>query len=235
LKEPEETEMVNLFLRDSGRIFSNLRDAHVRQVLIQELNHQFTNKPYLRILQELQEHNRSNIKETEYSLLTEKNDFLAFKDLIENENQLIEYFSLDNSVPSQILAVFTMSYTKSSHAYKNSVDSTDPNLLHEWRKRLKDVQYQFELIFDHLNPEIQKHYLTIQDLCNVLGEINDLEMIIRWISENRHQLTSGEEFISEFLGELTVLKESRLEAAIIKGSNLYQFSPDRFKEYVIDM
>ncbi|MEX2410576.1 MAG: CHAD domain-containing protein, partial [Candidatus Paceibacterota bacterium] len=230
LKLPEETTAVNLNLRDVGRKFSDLRDAHVRQLLLLELKDQSKNDPFQPIVEQLEKLNQSGIKETEHSMLVEKNEFLALQELLVNNEIINPYFALKNPDPSKILEVFASCYLKSFNAYNTSIESFDPNLLHEWRKRLKDVQYQFELLYEVLNSDIQNHYLKIQDLCNVLGKLNDWDMLNHWITSKQHELTNKGKLSSMLSEELELQQEALLSVAKGRGLNLYTYTPDQFKD-----
>lgn len=229
LKQSEETSAVNLILRDVGRNFSELRDAHVRQLLLFELKNHSNNAPYQTIFEQLEKLNQSAIKHTEHSMLVEEKEFLALKEFWENNDKLNTYFLIHNSDPQKTVEEFSQSYLKSFNAFTVSIESLDPNLLHEWRKRLKDVQYQFELLYDNLNRDIQKYYLLIQELCNVLGELNDYDMMNRWIAANHHELQADENLYTLLSDELLKHQESLLSVARANGTNLYRCTPDQFK------
>lgn len=233
LKQPEETTAVNLVLRDVGRNFSELRDAHVRQLLLFELKNHSVNAPNQSIFEQLEKLNQSDIKHNEHSMLVEENEFLALKEILGNNDKLDPYFLIHNPDPQKIVEEFAVSYLKSFNAFSNSLDSSDPNLLHEWRKRLKDVQYQFELLYNSLNSDIQKHYVFIQDLCNVLGELNDYDMMSRWIADNHHELEVDENLYTLLSDELLKQQESLLNIAQSNGKKLYTCMPDQFKDQLL--
>lgn len=233
LKQPEESTTVNVILRDVGRNFSCLRDAHVRQLLLIELNNHPNNAPYQSIFEQFEKLNQSAVKQSEHSMLVEENEFLSLKELLVNNDKLNSYFLIHNPDPQKIVEEFALTYLKSFNAFSNSLDSSDPNLLHEWRKRLKDVQYQFELLYDSLNSDIQKHYVFIQDLCNVLGELNDYDMMNRWIADNHHKLQVDENLYTLLSDELVKQQESLLNGAQTNGKKLYRCTPDQFKNQII--
>lgn len=233
LKNPGKTSEINLVLRDYGKKFSGLRDAHVRRLLLVELIHQSNNNSYLSVLNKLDELNETVITQTEHAMLVEQNEYSNFKDSWMSNDQIEPYFVLNNPDPSAITETLTQSYLKSSLAFSRAVDSLDPNLLHEWRKRLKDVQYQLELIYGNIKPDMQKHYLNILDLCNLLGELNDWDMMNHWISNNLNKLTTDLSIHSPFSKELLKHQENLLNNAISVGHELYSFTPERFKEKLI--
>lgn len=229
LKQPEESMSVNLILRDIGRNFSDLRDAHVRHYMLFELKKQPKNALYLSILEQLEKQNQMEIKSAEYSMLVEQNVFLSLKEAWAIHNSIDPYFDIKSTESLKILEVFASSYEKSFNAFNSVIESSDPNLLHEWRKRLKDLQYQFELLYDTLNREIQNHYLRILSLCNLLGELNDWDMMNRWFTSNMNILADSGNLISKFSQEMTKYQEDHLNESRVIGDELYEFTPDHFK------
>ena len=229
LKQSEESSSVNSILRDIGRNFSDLRDAHVRRLMLFELMNQAKNDLYLPVLEQLDKQNQMEIKSVEYSMVVEENEFLSLKQVWSVNNIIDPYFDLKNPESQKILEVFASSYVKSSSAFNSSIESSDPNLLHEWRKRLKDVQYQYELLYDNLNSEIQNQYQKIQDLCNSLGELNDLDMMNRWIANNQIKLADSGNLISMLSQEISKNQEDLLNDSRVIGDELYAFTPEHFK------
>ena len=210
-----------------------LRDAHVRRLMLLELANQPMYTPYLSVLEQLDELNGSTILKVEHALLSEQNQFLNLKDSWIRNEIIGLYFEPNHPEPSIVRDIFSLSYMKSFIAFNNSVKSLDPNLLHEWRKRLKDVQYQFELLYGSLSFDIQTHYLKIQDLCTLLGELNDWDMMNQWITDNRDKLTLKNSQQSLFFDVVIKRHESLLDNAITAGHELYKFNPNRFKEKLI--
>lgn len=230
LKLPKKSTSVNLILRDAGRNFSDLRDAHVRQLLLLQLKEQPKNAFFQEIFKQLETLNLSDIRTTEHSMLVEQNDFKTLQGIWRNNKIIDSYFALTHPDPLKVLDVFSSSYLKSFKAFNSSIQSLDPDLLHEWRKRLKDTQHQFELLYDSMPGEIQDHYTKIQDLCNVLGELNDWEMMNRWITNIQAELTNDGNVSSMLLEEIMVQQETLLGVAKAHGHDLYTFTPEQFKD-----
>tara|TARA_R100001143_G_scaffold58746_1_gene56819 strand:- start:30643 stop:31272 length:630 start_codon:yes stop_codon:yes gene_type:complete len=206
-----------------------LRDAHVRAILLSDLKSQL-NKSFQSLFEQLETLNHSYIKRKEHLMLNEQKEFLSFKEIWINNDTIESYFKLEKPDPLKIPEIFAMSYLKSFNAFNISIHSFDPDLLHEWRKRLKDVQSQFELLYDHISSDLYEHYQKIQDLCNVLGELNDLEMINRWIANIKPELSDEDHFSYMLSEEIVKQHEARLSVAKSNGFELYTFTPEQFKD-----
>jgi CHAD domain-containing protein len=227
-KTPSETREVNLTIRNYGKIFSDLRDAHVRQLLLSELKSENSdNNPVLEILEEL---NAEDIKKAEQLMIVEQNEFSLLKKSWMLNQHIEKYFMLNNPDSSAVLEVFSLSYFKSFTAFNASLGSLDPDLLHEWRKRLKDVQYQLELIYWNLSSDIREHYLNIEELCNILGVLNDWDMMNHWVSISQNKWIPDRNHVSNFYEDLINKQKDLLNNAISVGHELYRFTPEMFKE-----
>lgn len=186
----EKAKEVNILLRDFGRIFSDLRDAHVRALMIDE----FHNDPsfgHLRsYLKALDKRNKNEITQLETGLFEPQNRFLQFAGELEQSKILKEYLNISNPDPESIIDTFRDGFEKSANAYQLAFESNDPDHMHEWRKRLKDVQYQFELILINLSNPLLESYNSVVLLCDHLGRYNDLDMFFHWLAQIDHDVQS---------------------------------------------
>lgn len=233
MKEPEELSEMNQLFRDFGKKFSVLRDSHVRQILLFDLKILSEFRQYHPVLNQLEELNQAAVKKTEQSMLVGRSEFSAFKDLLTNDPQIGHYFELNKPDPLSVLDTFSIGYLKSYNAFNNAVQNLDPNLMHEWRKRLKDVQYQLELIYGNLNHEIHEHHIKIRELCEFLGQLNDLDMMNNWIQSNRMNLSSDININSKFFDELNNKQEKFLDYTLTVGEELYRVTPEVFKDKLV--
>ncbi len=184
LYHPDEFVMrVNILLRDYGRIFSGLRDAHVRSLMMDEL----ISPPELQLsaewLQQLKDIIRNDINHIESGLFEPKNKFLEFAEELEKNELIKKYMVLKKPDPEWVINTFRRSFEKSSFTYQQAFSLGEAEFMHEWRKRLKDVQYQFELILKNLSPVMHESYFTVELLCNHLGRYNDLDMLQDWLKQ----------------------------------------------------
>lgn len=219
---PEEfVSQVNTMLRDYGRIFSGLRDAHVRSLMVDELNNSPENRLSNNWLQQLKDKNQLEINQIESGLFEPKNRFLLFADEMEQNELLKKYTLLKNPDPEWVFNTFRRSFEKSSSTYQQAFSLADPVFMHEWRKRLKDVQYQFELILKNLSPVSHESYYTVELLCNHLGRYNDLDMFQDWLnqpaSSDIHQSTESS-ILDDYLTQQS--RELYLEIKSL-GQHLY--------------
>lgn len=215
---------VNVILRDSGRLISDCRDAHVRTILLDEMTQDKSPLPMI------EEFKKTNFKETqrvENELL--KNDI--FNRVVSNltEKKLIDYFSgLENDLDS-LLSGFCRCYEKSYHAFHYELISHEADLLHEWRKRTKDLQYQLEVLHQILPDELSVSLIEVSELCEILGQINDLNMFLDWTNDLKQPLSNGEN-LSDLRDEVFFSLQALEDEADKRGEHLYKLTPEKYEE-----
>jgi CHAD domain-containing protein len=213
----------NHFLRDLGREFSGLRDAHVRSFLLQEVPHSGNSSGFTDLLNELITFNNSIINRIEKTLLSDDNRFQWFAEKLGSNTKLTGYFSNLLLSEEHILNAFTASFDKSRFAFQSGFIFPDSEMMHEWRKRMKDVQYQTELIAGELHTAEITFYPSVVMLCDYLGEMNDLHMLSSWATENQDGFQHSDD-LKAWINELKYRKNVLQRQAEELGNELYQLS-----------
>lgn len=219
----EDLKQANFVLRDFGRQFSDLRDAHVRGLMIEEFRNEAIFRQADSYIQRLDKHNRQEISQIEPTLFEPRNRFLQFSSELEQSKILMNYFHLDHPKPKSVLNSFKDSFQKSALAFQNAFQSDDPSLMHEWRKRLKDVQYQFELLLANLPDQLRTSYNFVVVLCDNLGRYNDLDMFHHWLAQFHQEAYVSNQSITLKFIELQM--DELYEEIKHRGENLYKKLP----------
>ena len=222
---------VNTLLRNLGREFSELRDAHVRRFLLSEYfsGHEMF-KPF--VLETLNTTNEREIVLLEKRFVGDSNRFLKLTDHLKSSTLIHEFFEHLQAEPDLVKAGFAESYLKSKEAFQNGVTNQDSEQMHEWRKRLKDVQYQMELLMSGSQDLNLLNYPEVVILCEKLGALNDLHMFIEWI-ENESLTIITEDEINEFFTELHHRAKMLRKETVDLGSVLYESEFSFFNEIEI--
>lgn len=217
---------LNRSLRDEGRRFSELRDSHVRHLMV-------TGELYAAL-------NPANNSYSEWLLRTLRNeterleiryfDEQAFQDFsvsMQSEPIFLSYFGdLTRSV-SSLSPAYLKSLRRSEIAFRQALSSNLDEDLHEWRKRLKDLQYQLELILDTLSTELIPFYEEVSALSSVLGDVNDLSMFSHWLQENTPDHLSKEH--EEYCEWIQNHHDQLIERSYQEGEKLYLNGFDWFE------
>lgn len=221
----ENCKPVNYILRDCGRIFSDCRDAHVRGLLLNEF---IQDDSLTDVVQELITVNNNVTKELERNLLQ---DSALFDELISeiNQKEVIDYIESLEANPECLIDGLTLGYEKSYQAFHSELKSHEADLLHEWRKRTKDLQYQLEVLLKSIPNQLSPSYDEIAILCEKLGRINDLFMFIGWLDSMQNSMESkkpSKKFREKLKKELKTLENE----ADSMGHSLLTMTPEEYSD-----
>lgn len=176
---------VNTQFRDWGRGFSDLRDVHVRDLLLTEFSEAQDFSNHDKILAALTKINHSLLKKAENQYLVKKNIFQQLIKEIDEVDVIHQFFDKTEPRYGCIQSGLEKSFQDSYQAFLTATEGVDPELYHEWRKRSKDIQYQFELLVDESTFEKSETFQKLVQLCDLLGREHDLFMLMEWIETNQ--------------------------------------------------
>lgn len=220
----DEYKPINYILRDCGRTISDCRDAHVRGLLLTEFA---SMESTISLIQELTDLNDSITKNIEGNLLTGTSVFDELVDVVSGK-EVKKYFKTLNPDTDCLIAGYTLSYEKSYDAYHSELKSHEADLLHEWRKRTKDLQYQQEVLL-HSNPDqLSPSYQEVAELCETLGRINDIFMFLEWLKSIQETI-QAEHQVNEFQSKLNQELDELEAKADEMGGTLFSTSPEEYK------
>ncbi|TVR15396.1 MAG: CHAD domain-containing protein [Balneolaceae bacterium] len=177
-------KIANFLLRDWGRVFSDLRDAHVRRILMHDLhiNPDYEDEKY--VVEELLKRNRAEITTLEKNTLHSIDEFTLLEKNLKQNPEISHYFSKPADI-NLVIKGFQTSFLKSKEAFYFAFTSADAEDVHEWRKRAKDIQYQTELLMPATEKDdILRFHTQISDICEHLGNANDMHMLYVWAGKN---------------------------------------------------
>jgi CHAD domain-containing protein len=221
----------NIFLRDWARDFSSLRDAHVRRCLISIFESDDHFLSFRNLLKEIQSANNIVIEQLEAEFLDEKHRFEQLADHFESHHGLENYFNQSETNPGLLADGYLESFEASRKAFLSGIMSHHPEAFHEWRKRLKDFQYQTELLADGEENQAASFYPELVLLCETLGKINDDFMIMEWVLIQRHQVTNAD-LIPAFLEEMKQNTNTLQSMAEKKGKQFYTDASEELKNTI---
>lgn len=212
--EAADWKPANYLLRDLGKEFSDMRDAHVRGMLLTELNGSLK----LPVLQKLIEENSRKTAAKEKVLLSRPNHFDELNSTIKESAVLSDLFKQSHIDEDCIVEGFRSTFRKSYEAFSDSRQVKTEEAYHEWRKRLKDLLNQLKLFRYEQDLIENEQYIRIDTLCEEMGMLNDMAMLKEWI-EQREAESAG---IIRFLDKKISGFQKRLTKS---GSSLYT-NPD---------
>lgn len=175
----KDYKRANYLLRDLGKEFSEMRDSHVRNMLMAELNRPLQSH----MLPILIEKNNEEKENKENILLSTPNHFDVLSSTI-LESTLLNHFLSDANIQKSCLETGLKStFQKSALAFFSCSEMQTEDLFHEWRKRLKDLLNQIKLLMPEQDLLSDERFTQIDGLCEDMGTLNDMAMLKQWIEE----------------------------------------------------
>lgn len=219
----------NYILRDTGRTVSDCRDAHVRGILLTEFSQNELTK---NLVDELAEINDSITRKIETNLFSGRS---AFDEIITEISsvELNNYFESLEPDANCLIDGLALGYKKSYHAFHSELKSHEADLLHEWRKRTKDLQYQLEALLSSFPGQIPLTYEDVCELCEKLGRINDLFMFLEWLDSIEDSVEAKKQ-IADLKNILDKELKSLEEQADAMGGSLFSLNPEDFSKSLND-
>lgn len=228
----EKYEAANAFLRDQGRSFSLLRDAHVRTETMEYLLTEPVFMPNRDSIEKFLELNAAETKNLHRAFLSEENKFLQMKSAINHETEVSDFI---NSVDLKSVNLFEGlgdAFERCCSAYYSGCLHPTVNHKHEWRKRVKDLQYQYELMDESIPDGISPTYDDLHAISELLGQDQDLKNLGAWIGE---QAAHSEKNESNALISSLKSRRNRLKASIDHlGKVLFSTDPDEYRNMLIN-
>jgi CHAD domain-containing protein len=198
----------NYLLRDLGKEFSEMRDSHVRSMLMEELNRPLQSQ----LLQNLIEQNNQEKENKESILLSTPNHFDVLSSTI-LESSLLNHLLSDADIQKSCLdAGLESTFQKSARAFSSCSDIQSEDLFHEWRKRLKDLLNQIKLFLPEQDLLSDERFTQIDGLCEDMGSLNDMAMLKQWIEETTATTNETDDYsgILNFLDNKITVFQKRL-------------------------
>ncbi|MCC5940463.1 MAG: CHAD domain-containing protein [Balneolaceae bacterium] len=223
-RDSSDYKNVNIAFRDWGKVFSDLRDTHVRNILLDDFTQNTEYSDEIEPLLLLKKLNQAELSAFESATLYRHDEFTQLEENFKNTPLVRGYFSEPVNV-GLVLSGFEASFLKSKEAFSNAFSEKHPEEIHEWRKRAKDVQYQTELLMSADSEDVLLNLHTkISEICDDLGVANDLHMIHTWIEENT-SLAESEQF-SGILNMIDSANKECLALAETRGNSFYELFPE---------
>lgn len=219
-------EEANYHYRNIGRMLSDIRDSHSRRVLLKNLSAESNRSGMTPLFEELIEINARQIENLEQIHLHDFNIFDRVRRKLDSplSHTLFTDFNLNTGT---LINGISGTYESGFNAFFTSLLSSSPDLLHEWRKRLKDLQSQASYIKDiaGLSPHVDLE--EIDELAELLGDYHDLDLLKVWF-QNLTLNASFDESV-ESLNSFVKLKQDKiLRKAEYLGKSIYRLEPEKF-------
>ena len=217
----------NTFFRDEGRRVSALRDATSVIEALDGIYDQYDDQLYKKTFGKFRDYLVSRQAQMASDQLDQKGILkLIGKNLSEKCGQIdhwpIAIQSFEDLSPSVIRV-----YKRGLKGYQRADEGGSTEDFHEWRKRVKYLRYQLDLL-NLIWPNFLDCWEDeLHELTNYLGDDHDLYNLHELVDENTDQFADPES--AQLLKSLIHSKRSELQAnALQLGKRLYALKPKHF-------
>lgn len=217
----------NIFFRDLGRRISEIRDASSHIEILDGLKEQYGSQLYNNSFHQLRND------------LLEYRDELARRDF-QHQNQLEKISSKLHSkierIPGwpwdvknfhDIRPSLKRVYKRGRKGYFTSSETGEVKDYHEWRKRIKYLRYQVDVL-NRLWPRFMEALEDeMHEMTDFTGQLHDLHNLKQTVEQRNSPFASAEEK-ALFFSLMEKQEEYMRKHALLKGRKFYHKSPGRF-------
>jgi CHAD domain-containing protein len=171
----------NAAFRDIARRLSPFRDAHVQGETFDELVSRAPERERFAALKDLMP---VNVRRNEEML---KKQLSATRDEVRAAQKRLEALRISDGPPWQLLgAGLRVNYQRGRRAMVRAYDKPEPTAFHEWRKHVKDLGYQMQILRNLWPPVFKGVRSELDTLGDLLGKEHDLTVMRSAILKNAH-------------------------------------------------
>jgi CYTH domain-containing protein len=218
--------------RDAGRLLSSTRDAEVKVATLEQLGAHYAHDipPVAEPLAAaLERDRRQSSRDAEGESAGVEQAVAA----VEAGRVAIADWPLEGSGWELVGKGLARGYRRGRRAFHETVDGDDPETVHEWRKRVKDLWYHLRLLRDAWEPVVGGLADEAHELADLLGDHHDLHVLAVDVAARHEMAASGED-----PGPLVTMIERRqdelLDEAVPICERLYAEKPKAFVGRVHD-
>jgi CHAD domain-containing protein len=186
---PEVFARENERYRDLGRDLAGVRDADVLMATLEDIG---TRSGRDGAFAGLRERLRSDRDAKRGALLHDETARAAAVDRLEEARDAIPDLPLDEQDPSVLIAGFRRTYRDGRRAARAAQESHSTEALHEWRKRVKDLWHQCQVLRPLWPSRMKTMASQASKLSDYLGEDHDLAVLADTVQANEDVLTPEE-------------------------------------------
>lgn len=214
----------NDYYRDIARNLASLRDITSLIEIAQKIKDKYTTSPGKRGHEEL-------IKCLEQELqnihLNQEEVFSENIHLLEIDKERFYPLQRNKSDKEKILSGLHRVYKRGYRGFHQALKKANVENMHDWRKRVKYLWHQFQIIRRAWPVMIQAYISTLKELADLLGDYHDLCLLEEKAETLREKLPK--DFMPLFKKIIQQEKKKNLEASLQLGMLIYAEKPGAFR------
>ena len=216
----------NACFRDAGKPFTQLRDAKVLSDTLLKLSAHYRNKIDNRILKQLDSAIQNQYRRVRRELSSDTKTQARILKTLKSSKKRIDDWSIQSHGWSKLGVGISRAIKSSRVAFKAAQQQPTPGHLHEWRKQVKYLRYQVEIIEPALPRKLKGFAQELHKLTNCLGDDHDLYMFATKLNENPHWL-SDKASRNMLLSLIEKRQQELRHEAFALGARLFSESPSQ--------
>ena len=211
--------------RDLGRKLSGVRDADVLIATLDGIASRSGREGAFAGLRELLVADRD---EKRARLLHSEEARADALERLGSAREAIGELPLDVQEPKELIAGFRRTYRDGRRAARQAGQTHSTEALHEWRKRVKDLWHQCQVLEQFWPKRMQSMAEQAHDLSDLLGEDHDLAVLAETAEQQAQSLTPDERRILD--RGVRKRRKTLQKAADEVGAKLYAERPRRLAD-----
>jgi CHAD domain-containing protein len=212
----------NQTLRDAARELSALRDADVLRDTVEDLGDRYVGQrptTWFAALRDRVGDAQANGKRPEPAVA-------AARDRLTTARGRVDDWAVDGTDHSSLVDGLTRSYARGRKALARAERAPTDQRLHDWRKRVKDLRYQQQLLRPAFPDVLSAQAKAAKALAELLGDDHDLAVLDARLREHPPaEVADARELVAHRRDELQ-------DEALRLGRRVYAESPKRFRQRI---
>jgi CHAD domain-containing protein len=220
-------QQANRALRDAARPLSAIRDAKVLTDVVQKLTPKSKNDPLRQTLTSIQARLQENASRVRRDVLDSENTLEAVSQQLKGLEPDIKKWCHVPDKWNSLGKGLRQSYERASRAFTTAAAKPTAENLHEWRKHVKCLQHQLEL----LRPLSQKRPKALTDKTRKLGELlgddHDLAVLSQRLTSEPQEYGNS----TNLAGILSLIARRQADLrheALMLGQGFFEPRPTEF-------
>lgn len=225
----ESFKAENQFLRNAGRMISEIRDAAANLETLDKMEERYAKsiKPsfFEQIRKQLKKHKRILTRK----LLTEEQLLLKLREQLKNGKARIQNWPIADTIWVETVPSLAKVYKRGYNAKENVLKDPTVDGYHEWRKRVKYKMYILRLLEPAWPLVINAFERELQVLSDYLGDDHDLAVLKTALEERKFQFENKKQhkLFDSIVREHSEFYRKQAKAL---GRKMYAESPADFKK-----
>ncbi|HKK38895.1 MAG TPA: CHAD domain-containing protein [Cryomorphaceae bacterium] len=221
----------NAFFRDEGRRIADLRDATSVIEALDQLYERFTDQLYEKTFDQYRKHLISRRDQKASDSIGDKGVLKTLEQQLTEKCAELDQWTFGVESIDDLLPSIKRVYKRGRKGYKKTRENPNSANFHEWRKRVKYLRYQLDLL-NRIWPNFLDTWEDeLHDLSDLLGDDRDLYMLAELVEKDKDQFADRESY--ELMHSLINFRRSALQDdALSLGKRLYLLEKETFAAWI---